>query len=458
MGTLGAMLVQRGVQVSGSDTMAYPPMSSWLESRGMVVQSGYEASHIPPQTDLVVVGNVARRDNTEAMAATERGLPCISLPEALRVFFLAGRRSLVVTGTHGKTTTSAMLAFLLHAAGKDPSLFVGGVTVDFDGSFRLGNGQDVVVEGDEYDSAYFDKVPKFWHYPAYAATINNVEFDHADIYPDLDAVKAVFQTFAEQVDPRGALWVNGDDAVAMAVSAETWADRKTFGLSPGLDLWADQIEAREDGLSVQLHAGKNRIGAGTVPVMGLHNVRNFLGAAGLALEAGVPLAESLRLIGGFRGVRRRQEIKGTVGGVVVIDDFAHHPTAVRETLSAIAGRYPGRRLLVAFEAKSNTSRRAVFQHDFPPAFVAASQVVVSRPWRKDDDLPSEQLLSIEQLVADIGAVGAGRPVALIPDVPEIAAHLVNLAAPGDVIVGLSGSAFGGLHELVLQGLRDRFGA
>ncbi len=449
MGTLAVMLQQSGRTVSGSDAMAYPPMSDWLRERGITVQSGYDADHIPSNCDLVVVGNVARADNPQAVAAAERGLPMLSLPEVLRVMFLAGRRPLVVTGTHGKTTTTAWATRLLDVGGHDPSMFVGGVTVDYDGNYRRGAGGAFVVEGDEYDTAYFDKVPKFWHYPAFSATINNVEFDHADIYPDVRAVERVFQKFAQSVDPRGFLWVNGDDERALRVSRDCWATIRTFGFGDGNDVRARIDHTGPEGTDITLFVDGGPPIEGRLPTVGEYNVRNFMGAAGLAATEGMTFAQSLEISSEFHGVKKRQQLIGECAGVVVFDDFAHHPTAVRATLAAMRLRFPDRRIRVAFEVKSNTSRRRVFQEDFSRAFADADEVVFSQPWKKDA-LPADQLLDLPGLVATMRAGGAD--VQLIPEVPDIARYLADTSSAGDVIVGLSGSSFGGFHQLVLDEL------
>lgn len=452
MGTLAAMLRERGFSVSGSDAMAYPPMSTWLAERGLVIQSGYAAEHIPEQTDLVVVGNVARRDNPEALETLRRGLPYVSLPEALSWFFFEGRRVLVPTGTHGKTTTSAMTAWILHESGLDPSFFIGGVTVNFGSNFRLGEGDPFVVEGDEYDTAWFDKVPKFWHYPAVAATINNVEFDHADIYPDLASIEHVFRRLAAQIPASGTLWVNGDDGVAMGCARSAIAQVRTFGLSRAHDLWGEPLELDERGLRARVGTADGDAFEVLVPMVGDYNLRNFLGAAALASAAGVSLERAVDAIASFRGVVKRQEIKGVVDDIIVIDDFAHHPTAVRNTLDAVRARYPTRRIWGVFEAKSNTSRRAVFQADYPPALAQADRVVLSQPWRQDA-LPDDQRISIPRMVEDIESLGT--PVVLIPEVQDIIDYLVDELAPGDVVVGLSGSSFGGLHTRLLEALKTR---
>ncbi|MFT6398708.1 MAG: UDP-N-acetylmuramate: L-alanyl-gamma-D-glutamyl-meso-diaminopimelate ligase [Bradymonadia bacterium] len=452
MGTLAAMLRERGYEVSGSDAMAYPPMSTWLEARGLTIQSGYEASHIPENVHLVVVGNVSRRDNPEAVATRERGLPYLSLPETLRAFFFPEKQVLTATGTHGKTTTSSMASWILHATSLEPSFFIGGVTVNFDSNYRLGSGDWFVVEGDEYDTAYFDKVPKFWHYPAHTATINNVEFDHADIYPDLDSIRHVFSRFAEQIPDDGTLWVNGDDQVARACAAHATAPVRTFGLSEDYDIWGQPHETNETGLVARIGERGTAGFEIQLPTIGTYNLRNFLGACGLVSAAGVSLEQAAEAIRSFEGVKKRQQHKGTVDDIFVIDDFAHHPTAVASTLSAIRERFPTRRVWAIFEAKSNTSRRAVFQNQYPPAFVDADVVVLSQPWKKDD-LPESERISIPQMVKDIEALG--KRVLLIPGVDEIVELLSAECRPGDVVAGLSGSSFGGLHDKVLDALRER---
>lgn len=452
MGTLAAMLADRGFRVTGSDAMAYPPMSTWLTERGLTIQEGYDASHIPEDVDLVVVGNVARRDNPESVAAHERGLPCVSLPEALRVLFFGGRDVLCVTGTHGKTTTTSMLSWLLFADGADPSFLVGGVTRNFDSNYRLGAGSSFVIEGDEYDTAWFDKVPKFWHYPARWATINNVEFDHVDIYPDVAAIEHVFSRFAAQIPDDGALWVNGDCQRSRAASEHAQCRVGTFGLGDGHDLSATIEGLDGDGTRIRVRVSGDEVARCRVPMLGDYNVRNFLGAAALAREAGVPIERSCEHIARFEGVRKRLDIRGEVDGIVVYDDFAHHPTAVAETVTALRGRYPGRRLWVIFEAKSNTSRRSVFQQAYPPSFAPADVVVLSQPWKKDA-LPEHEKLSIQQLADDVRALGP--EVLVLPTVDEIVPVVADRARRDDVIAGLSGSAFDGLHDRILDALRRR---
>jgi UDP-N-acetylmuramate: L-alanyl-gamma-D-glutamyl-meso-diaminopimelate ligase len=454
MGSLAAMLKEAGYTVRGSDAMAYPPMSDWLAARGIEVMMGYDASNLDWGPDLVIVGNVCRSTYADAVAMRERGLPFLSLPEALRHFFFSDKRCLALTGTHGKTTTTSMLAWILTDAGVDPGFMVGGIAGNFDSNYRLGNGEVFVIEGDEYDTAYFDKVPKFWHYRPTRATINNLEFDHADIYPDVEAVEFVFRRLVAMIPSHGSLWVNGDDARAVAVARECEAPVKTFGFGEANDLRA--LNLTDDGAVTrfEVYAGDHHLGVIDLPTVGEFNVRNALGATALAMDEGIDFSAIASALSRFIPTKKRQELIGEVSGIAVYDDFAHHPSAVQATLQALRQRYPTRRIWAIFEAKSNTSRRRVFQNQYPPAFALADRVILSKPWRKDDDLPPEALLDIDELARDIAALGPETE--LIPEVEAIVDHVAALAEPGDMIVGLSGAAFGGLHRKLVDALTRRF--
>ncbi|MBN1947613.1 MAG: hypothetical protein JW797_18240 [Bradymonadales bacterium] len=450
MAALAGMLKERGYLVSGSDTMAYPPVSDLLAGWGIPIQAGFSAQHLEPRPDLVVVGNICRKDNPEVLQSLELGIATFSLPEALRLLFLAGKRPVVITGTHGKSTTSALVAWLLAHAGFDPGYLIGAVPLNFGSNYRLGQGPHFVVEGDEYDTAYFDKVPKFWHYPAELATINNIEYDHADIYPDIESIERVFQTFAARVNSNGILWINGDCPRSRAAAQKATARVRSFGLTDGCDLTARAVCLEGNNTRFDLVLEGRRLGPLHSPLFGDHNLRNALGSIGIALDAGLDLGQIEAALPGFLGLAKRQQIKGEQGGVLVIDDFAHHPTAVRETLKAIRQRFADRRLWAVFEAKSNTSRRAVFQQEYAAAFDAADRVIFSQPWKKDD-LPESEKLSLPKLVEDIER--RGKPVKLIATVEEIIEALAGQVRPGDVVVGLSGSDFGGFHAKLLSRLR-----
>jgi UDP-N-acetylmuramate: L-alanyl-gamma-D-glutamyl-meso-diaminopimelate ligase len=454
MGSLAGMLVEAGYEVRGSDAGAYPPMSTWLGSRGIDIMTGYVAEHLDWGPDLVVVGNICRRDNPEAVATLERQIPALSFPEVLRTFFLSGDvRPLVVTGTHGKTTTSAILAWILEHAGRKPSFMIGGITGNFGQNFKLSDGPLFVVEGDEYDTAYFDKVPKFWHHEPFRATINNVEFDHGDIYPDIGSIVVVFEKFAAMVHPDGTLWVNGDDPRAVEVATKSVALVRTFGLGTTNDLRAVGVFQHPDRVDFRLVLDGESLGDFKTPMPGMHNLRNFLGAMAIALDEGVTADECRAALPLFQTVKKRQELVGEAAGVLVYDDFAHHPSAVRETVRAIRARHPQAKLWAVFEAKSNTSRMAVFQDVYPPAFDGCDHVVLSAPWKRDEHLADAEKIDLPRVVVDLEH--AGIDARLVPTVPEIVDILTQKLRDGDVVLGMSGSNFGGFHHLLLDALRNR---
>lgn len=454
MGSLAAMLKQRGFDVRGSDAMAYPPMSDWLEDRGIGIMLGYKEENLDWEPDLVIVGNVSRSSYADAVATRERGIPYLSLPEALRHFFMQDRRSLVLTGTHGKTTTTSMLAWVMHHAGRDPSFMVGGITGNFGSNFALGDGDCFIIEGDEYDTAYFDKVPKFWHYAPFRATINNIEFDHADIYPNIEAIEHVFERLVALIPAEGSLWVNGDDEASLRVSQGARCVRKRFGLGEDNDLRAVEISY---GLTTKARViyGEDDLGVFEVPTFGEFNLRNMLGALGIALDEGLSVEQCREAFKQFKRVKKRQEVIGQLGETLIFDDFAHHPTAVGVTLGSLRAQFPERCIWALFEAKSNTSRRKIFQDEYPKALKDADHVILARAWRQDEGLAPEDLLDIGQLCDDIRALGPS--VEVIPEIDDIVAKVVAQAKPGDIIVGLSGSAFGGVHRKIYEALKLKWG-
>ncbi len=361
MAALAGMLAERGYRVSGSDNQFYEPTASLLAKLNVERRSGFSAANLAPAPDLAVVGNVVTRDNPEAQALLASGIPYLSMPEALWHFFLRQRRVLMVAGTHGKTTSTAMMAQVLAAAGRDPSMLVGGVAKNFASNYRLGAGGDFVIEGDEYDTAFFDKGPKFLHYRAHGAIITAVEFDHADIYRDLEHVKSSFRALVESMDTARVLAVCADFPHALDVSKGARARVRTFGLRAG-DYRAVEIRIGADGAFFTVeHRGERLAPEIFLPIGGRMNVANALGVYVLLSECGFGAQEIARGIASFTGVVRRQEIVGEAAGVTIVDDFAHHPTAIGVTLEAIAERFAGRRILAAFEPRSNTARRNIFQ-------------------------------------------------------------------------------------------------
>lgn len=451
MGSLAAMLVERGFQVRGSDAAAYPPMSTWLESRGIEIMLGYNEENLNWNPDVVIVGNVSRSTYADAVATRERGLPYLSLPEALRHFIFEDRRTLVLTGTHGKTTTTSMLAMILHYACRDPGFMVGGITGNFGSNYRLSAGDVFVIEGDEYDTAYFDKVPKFWHYRPFRATINNIEFDHADIYPDIEAIESVFEKFVALIPENGSLWVNGDDPRSLKVSKHSKAKRSTFGLGENCDLRALHITAEGLALKADVELRGEPLGELRLPLVGTFNIRNALGATALAMDEGISFEMISAALQEFKSVKKRQEYIGSAAGVDIFDDFAHHPTAVAATLQAFRDQFPDRKIWALFEATSNTSRRKVFQDQYPPAFAIADEVILASPRKKKDNLRAEEQIDIETLRASIET--QGPRTSLIPDVDEIVTKVASEAREGDLVLGLSGASFGGIHHKILAALK-----
>ena len=451
MATLAALLKQRGVDVEGSDHHVYPPMSEFLAAEGIRVRSGYDAAHVPGDADVVVVGNTVSRGNPELEAVLERRLRYTSLPEAVRDHFLWGARSMVVAGTHGKTTTTSLLGWLLTHGGVDPTVLVGGIALNLGAggsSYRLGRGNTVVIEGDEYDSAFYDKSPKFLKYVPEVAVVGNIEFDHVDIYPSLETILLQFQRLAGLVPRTGLLLLGRDSSYAAALAAGARSSVETFGLDPGSTWQALDIAHANGEASFEVRRRGRPFGRFRSSLVGVHNVRNALAAIAVGTYAGLDrdtLAEGLAR---FRGVRRRLECVGERRGVVVLDDFAHHPTAVRETLAALRLGYPGRRLWAVFEPRSASSCRRVFQDAFADAFAGADEVLVAAVFR--GSLPEAERLSPGELVAALAARGhRARHVAAVDDIVRTVAAETR---SGDVVAVMSNGGFGGLHGKLLQAL------
>jgi len=455
MAALAGMLQQRGLRVTGSDEAVYPPMSTLLARLGITVLEGHGPQNLLPRPDLVIIGNKVSRDNAEVQAVLAAGLPYLSLPEALGAFFIAGRQSLVVAGTHGKTTSTAMLAWVLECAGRDPSLMVGGESLDFRGNFKLGAGAHFVVEGDEYDSAFFDKGPKFLHYRPDALILTAVEFDHADIYPDLEAVKAAFRRLVALLPSGAPLLVASAYPHAVEIGGAAHQARlQTFGASPDATWRLTDLRDRDGWLAFDVARNGRREGAVRLRVPGAMNALNGLGVYALARELGLAHDVIADGLARFSGVARRQEVVGEFAGVIVIDDFAHHPTAVAGTLAALRARYPDRRQWGVFEPRSNTSRRRIFQGEYVAALATADRVIVGGVFQKPTDaVAAGELFSPEQLVEDLGARGVAARA--IGDSRAIAAAVAAEAAAGDVVVLMSNGAFGGLRAHLIAALGER---
>ena len=454
VGALAGLLKQQGHQVRGSDEHVYPPMSTKLRDWGIPILSGFDAAHLQPKPDLVIVGNVIRATNPEAVAAREQQLPTLSMPQAVAEFGIGQRHSIVIAGTHGKTTTSALTAHVLMHAGRDPGYLVGGALVQYPESFRSGTGDFFVVEGDEYDTAYFDKGPKFMHYRARTAVITSLEFDHADIFANIEAVENAFAGLVKTVPANGHLvvWHGAERARRLIAAHGKPGQRVTvYSATPQTDatLWLKSFTSGPEGLTFEPVRRGTSLGRMTVPLWGEFSANNVLAVLG-ALEDAQLSAEELRAgLASFQGVRRRMEVRGVRGGVTVVDDFAHHPTAVQVTLAAARTRWPNQRLWAIFEPRSATSRRNVFQKEYAEAFAGADCVVIGTHARLGE-IPEAERFSPSALAAALQARGVHAAVP--PTVDGIVAHLGKEARPGDVVMVLSNGDFGGLHDQLLAKL------
>jgi UDP-N-acetylmuramate: L-alanyl-gamma-D-glutamyl-meso-diaminopimelate ligase len=456
MGSFAGMLKAAGYAVTGSDANVYPPMSDMLRDWGIEVMTPYAPENLErANPDLVIIGNVIRRENPEATAARERRLPQMSFPAAFGSLLLMGKHSVVVTGTHGKTTTSALMAHVLVAAGTDPSFLVGGVTLNYDGNYRYGQGPYVVIEGDEYDTAYFDKGPKFLHYRAKTAILTSVEFDHADIYRDLEHYESAYERFVATLPEDGTLAVSAAYANAIRISRRSPARVVTYAgaeVEKGADYTAGEVRFDREGAHFEIREPEGSSGPLLLPMSGRHNVENAVGVYAAARSLGSSPEQIRAGFATFAGVKRRQEVCGDVGGVLVIDDFAHHPTAVRETIHAIKLRYPERRLWAVFEPRSNTSRRNIHQAEYEGAFEGASHVTLRVP-EPHDKVPASEQLDITKVVTALRERGVEADAS--PDVKELVERVGSGARSGDVVLVMSNGAFGGFLPSLVEKLSAR---
>lgn len=457
MASLAGMLQARGHRVTGSDENVYPPMSTMLEGLGIGLMQGYDAAHLQPAPDCVVVGNAIPRGNPEVEHALTNRLLYRSLPEVLKEEFIRGRRSLVIAGTHGKTTTTSLAAWVINQGGLDPSFMVGGVVQNFGASFHVTKSDYFIIEGDEYDTAYFDKGPKFMHYQPELAVVGNIEFDHADIYHDLAAVKLAFRRLMNLVPANGRLIAGWDSPhvreVVASFGEKLFAGLETFGTAADAMWQARDIDYSEGKTRFQVWREGSLWAEYQTELIGEFNVRNCL-AVIIAAEAwGVERQAVVEALATFKSVRRRCEVRGEVNGVTVIDDFAHHPTAVRETLTALRLKYEGRRLIAVFEPRSRTSCHATFQQNYVTAFLPADYVIISRVFDAQRAAEMGGVLDTAKLIEDIAA--QGKPSFLITDTDEIVRRLSSEMRPGDVVAVMSNGAFGGIHERLLEALQPQ---
>ena len=450
MGTLACILKEMGYRVTGSDQNVYPPMSDFLTDNGIRLYSGYDAANIPKgqeAPDLVIIGNAVSKENPEARAAMERKIPYMSMPQAVNRFVAHDKKIILVTGTHGKTTTSSIMAHLLETAGLSPSFMVGGILKDFNSSFKIGSGEFMVIEGDEYDTAFFDKGPKFMHYDPFITIMTGIEFDHADIFRDLDHICRVFGAFVEKIKNTSHIIAYGENATLIRVLADAGARVETYG--EGSE-WLFTGQKSSPGKTRAVFEGPGtRFGIET-PLPGRHNLLNALACTAAARRLGIPDEVIRKGLASFSGVKRRQEIRGKVRGVTVMDDFAHHPSAVRETVAAVKPFYPDGRVVAVFEPRTNTSMRRFFQDLYPQAFDQADLVCICDPCVKKD-IPEDERFSTGQLVADIEKRGVEAHHFEASD--QVLTFLTSELRENDLVLIMSNGGFDNLHKRLLERLK-----
>jgi UDP-N-acetylmuramate: L-alanyl-gamma-D-glutamyl-meso-diaminopimelate ligase len=445
MGSVAAALRDRGFSVTGSDENIYPPMSTFLEKKGVALQEGYRAENIPADVDVVVVGNAIKRGNPEVEAVLNRKLFYLSLPEVLKDYFLRGRHNLVVTGTHGKTTTTALLAWIMETAGRNPGYLIGGLPKNLGQGARLNDSKYFVIEGDEYDTAFFDKRSKFIHYLPELVIVNNIEFDHADIFNNLDEIKLSFRRLLNVVPQNGMVLLNGDDHNCVEVARDCLAQMIEVGFSENCAQRIRDAAYSSDGSHFKLGDDSFEI-----PLIGEFNVRNAAMAATAARFYDVPSPKIRAALKSFAGIARRQEVRGEARGIEVIDDFGHHPTAIGQTLHALRHRYPGHRIWAIFEPRSNTTRRAVFQQQLPEALKVADGVFIAQV-AKLEQIPQKERLNPEAVVDAIAA--AGRPAFYEKNADAIVDRIVPMLQRNDIVAVFSNGGFDNIHEKLLARLR-----
>ena len=445
MGSVAAAMAEHGFIVTGSDENVYPPMSTFLEQRGILLTTGYRAENIPAKTDVVVIGNAMKRGNPEVEAVLNRKLFYLSLPEVLKNHFLRGRHNLVVTGTHGKTTTTALLAWIMTSAGHRPSYMIGGIPRNLGQGAQFNDSKFFVIEGDEYDTAFFDKRSKFVHYLPELVIMNNIEFDHADIFHDLDEIKVSFRHLLRIVPQNGMVLLNGDDANCREVANECLTQIVEVGFGINCAAQIRDIAYSAAGSRFTLAEDKFEI-----PLIGEFNIRNTAMAISAAKFYGISVDAIRHALGKFKGIARRQEIRGEAGGVKVIDDFAHHPTAIAQTLTGLRYRYPHHRLWAIFEPRSNTTRRAVFQHELPNALKLADGVFISEV-AKLEQIPEEERLNPEAVVETIAK--SGKPAFYERDADAIVERITPLLKENDIVAVFSNGGFDNIHVKLLQKLK-----
>jgi len=452
MAPLAGTLAESGHRVTGSDAGVYPPASTLLEGLGIRWTNGFSAANLDPAPDIVVLGNALSRGNPEVEAVLDNKIPYRSLPQVLEEFFLPGHDSLVVTGTHGKTTTTSMLSWILHHAGRRPNFLIGGVAENFGRSFGLGGGKEFVLEGDEYDSAFFDKGPKFLHYHPQEIIITSLEFDHADIYENLAAIELQFRRLVNLVPGSGRIVAWGESDTVRGAVKKAFCPVETYGFAPGVDWLAGDLEIAEGETRFRVSRDGREVARIRMALAGRHNVLNAVAAIAIAHGRGVSGEAIASAMADFRGVLRRLEVKGEESGVLIVDDFAHHPTAIRVTIDAARNRWPGRKLWAVFEPRSNTMRRRVFENDLAAALATADATVLGAVNRANL-LSDEERMSPARVLDFLRA--SRRTAEGFDSAEEIAEYLSAETQPGDLVLVMSNGSFDGLCGKLLRKLQER---
>ena len=451
MGSLAAMLKSQGYHVTGSDSHVYPPMSTFLESQGIKVFEGFDADHLSPIPDLVIIGNAMSRGNSEVEAVLENKIPYTSMPEALKSFFIQGKNSIVVSGTHGKTTTSALIAWLLEYGGKDPGFLIGGIPKNFEQGFKIGKSNLFIVEGDEYDSAFFDKAAKFFHYLPYMLVINNIEFEHADIYDNVKQIKLAFRRLINLVPRNGLVLANIEDSNVMELSPNAFCPVQTFGLQKDAYWRADNIEFYEAHTSFDIIKQGSLFSTVSVQLTGFHNIRNTLAAVAAVHFSGLTPEQIKQGLPLFRNILKRLEVKANINGITIYDDFAHHPTKVRSTINGLRCRFPDRKIWAVFEPRTATSKRKIMEDQYAAAFDEADVTIIA-PLHLPEKVKAEERLSVEALIEKIKK--RNNEALYLPSVQEITNFLASRVEPGDQILIMSNGAFDNIHQILISKIKQ----
>jgi UDP-N-acetylmuramate: L-alanyl-gamma-D-glutamyl-meso-diaminopimelate ligase len=456
MAPVAGMLKERGFHVTGSDVNVYPPASTLLDSLGIHWNEGFREENLKPVPDLAVIGNVIARGNPELELILDEKIPYCSMPQLLEDYFIPAHTSIVVAGTHGKTTTTAMLAWIFQVAGRRPDFLVGGVVPNFnDRSYGLGGGEEFIIEGDEYETAFFDRGPKFLHYHPDELILTSLEYDHADIYPDLASIALQFRRLVNLVPRRGRILIWGESAELKETVKKAFCPVETFGFTPDCDWCVGDILWNENATEFRVAFRGNEVTRIRMPLVGRHNVLDALAAIALAYGRGVECEAIERALATFQSVRRRMEIKGEEGGVLIVEDFAHHPTAIRLTLEAARTRWPGRKIWAAVEPRSNTMRRKIFQDVLPDALAVADAVLIG-PVNRAQLLEESARLSPEGIAESLRR--RGRPAKAFQSATDIADYLAENTRSGDLVMVMSNGSFDGLCSMLLEKLKSLSGA